>query len=147
MHRNQLLFVSGVFSILALASFHAKAAEPVSAMSSENATVLTGGIGGDERSRLLELATHYELVASFAQHSDGAMLTRVNVTVSGDRLKEPIELTTDGPLFIASLPTGRYTVKASLPGWKERVIDVDVERFHNRRLWITFVPEAKRTTD
>jgi hypothetical protein len=124
-------------------NFSANAADPVSAVSAENATILTGGIGQEERARLLELAPRYELVASFAaQQSDGAMLTRVDVTITGKPLKEPIELTTDGPLVIASLPTGHYIVTARLPGWKERVQEVDVERFHNRRLWITFIPES-----
>jgi hypothetical protein len=147
MPRQNLWFLAfailAAFALLAALGFHAKAAEPVSAASSENATILTGGIGEAERTHLLELSTRYELVASFAQHSDGAMLTHVDVTITGKTLKEPIELTTDGPLFIASLPTGHYVVKARLPGWKEEVREVDVERFHNRRVWFTFVPASE----
>jgi hypothetical protein len=138
------------FSFATLSSFvlativsNAHAAEGINAMSTDDATVLTGGIGGQEREHLLGVAPRYELVASFARHGDGAMLSNVDVTVKSESLKEPIEITTDGPLFLASLPNGHYTVTARLPGWKTRVQEVDVQRWHNQRLYITFVPVSK----
>jgi hypothetical protein len=144
MHHSQLrAFGFATLSSVALAASvsNAHAAEPVAAMSSDDATVLTGGIGGREREQLLDVAPRYELVASFARHGDGAMLSNVDVTVTSESLKEPIEITTDGPLFLASLPAGRYTVTARLPGWKTRVREVEVQRWHNQRLYITFVPD------
>jgi hypothetical protein len=136
-------FSFATLSSVAFAAFvsNAHAAEPITAMSSDDATVLTGGIGGQEREHLLGVAPRYELVASFARHGDGAMLSNVDVTVKSESLKEPIEITTDGPLFLASLPAGHYTVTARLPGWKPRVREVEVQRWHNQRLYITFVPD------
>jgi hypothetical protein len=146
MHHPHLgSFSFATLSVFALATIvsNAHAFEPINAMSTDDATVLTGGIGGQEREHLLGVAPRYELVASFARHGDGAMLTNVDVTIESKSLKEPIELRTDGPLFLASLPTGHYTVTTRLPGWKTRVQEVDVQRWHNQRLYITFVPESK----
>jgi hypothetical protein len=130
------------FWVLTATTASASAAGTVSAVSSENANLLTGGIGEDERLRLLAVSPQYELVASFARHSDGAMLSNVDVTLSGATLKQPIELTTSGPILLASLPSGHYVVTARLTGWKTRVCELDVVRHHNQRLYITFVPKS-----
>jgi hypothetical protein len=144
-HPHLSSFSFATLSSVAVAAIvsNAHAAEPIAAMSSDDATVLTGGIGGLEREHLLDVAPRYELVASFARHGDGAMLSNVDVTVKSEALKEPIEITTDGPLFLASLPNGHYTVTARLPGWKTRVREIDVQRWHNQRLYITFVPDSE----
>jgi hypothetical protein len=135
------LFVAVAIFVTSTLPLRAHAAEPVSAVSAEHAIVLTGGVGTAERAEFFATAPGYELFASFAEQGDGAFLSNVDVTLSGGNLTRPIALTTDGPLLLADLPTGHYVLKAHVDGWKDRVHEFDVQRFHHDRIFVTFVPE------
>ena len=125
---------------LAIAS-GASAIDSVKAVSVPNAELLTGGVGERERQELLERAPDYDLFVSFAGRESGAYVSGVQVRLAGHALDQPIEITTNGPILLADLPDGHYTVSAELPGWKPRKRHVDLERGEQRSLWITFLPE------
>lgn len=142
---NRNVLVLTALSLLALSPGTSRAnaaVDPVTAMSSENAIVVTGGVGLDERIEMLASAPRYELLVSFAEHADGALLGNVDVTLAGPALKRPMQLRTNGPLLLAELPTGHYVITAHVAGWKDRVHALDIQRYHHQRLYVTFVPET-----
>lgn len=102
--------------------------------------IRTGGVGSQERTQLLDLAPRYSLVVSFASRKNGAMLSNVDVTITGQTLQRPITLATHGPLLLASLPPGHYRLEAHVGGWHDRLRDVDLEPRSHQRLYVTFVP-------
>lgn len=126
--------------VLSIAS-GASAASSVQVVSVQDAELLTGGVGEHERQQLLERAPEYDLFVSFAGRQSGAYVSGVRVTIEGRELEQPIVITTNGPLLLANLPEGHYTVSAELPGWHPRTRQVEIERGEHRSLWITFVPE------
>ncbi len=121
----------------------AAARSSVQAVSIQNAELLTGGVGQTEREELLERAAEYDLFVSFAGQETGAYVSNVRVTLTSRALEHPIEVTTNGPLLLADLPEGSYTMVAALPGWKARTREVKIERGEQQQLWITFLPEGE----
>ena len=72
---------------------------------------MSGGVGIEERNRMMQDANQYDLELSFAAPS-GDYLSDVRVVVNDQHGNEIINTITAGPLFYAKLPAGRYNVKA-----------------------------------
>lgn len=76
---------------------------------------VTGGVGQDEASAIRELASGYNMRATFTTRS-GEYLSGVNVQVLKADGATVFAATTDGPYLFARLPQGHYRVIASLEG-------------------------------
>jgi hypothetical protein len=79
------------------------------------APTLTGGVGHDDRERMMQRYRDYNLHLGFAE-PDGKFLAGVAVTAQDESGKVVLESVTDGPLLFASLQPGLYRVTVGLGG-------------------------------
>jgi hypothetical protein len=73
---------------------------------------ISGGVGKAERDRLEAMSRDYNFKMQMAT-SGGAFVSDVNVKIKDAKGNVVLETVTDGPLLMAKLPTGKYTVTAS----------------------------------
>ena len=78
-------------------------------------TYVTGGIGEPEASAMKAAANHYDLMLTFAERN-GDYLANVKVTIKDLKGYTVLDTVSDGPILLANLPSGRYTVRAEADG-------------------------------
>jgi len=76
---------------------------------------VSGGFGDEERDQLRAITNGYNLQLSFALQSRN-YLGGANVEIRDSRGKTVLEGVSDGPLFFAKLPPGKYTIEATAGG-------------------------------
>jgi hypothetical protein len=76
---------------------------------------VSGGVGTASIDRLNALARDFNLKLVFAGKS-GAYLADVRVNVANSRGRTLLDITSEGPWFLAKLPTGNYQISASFAG-------------------------------
>ena len=76
---------------------------------------ISGGFGVDERDQLRAAGNDYNLQLSFALRN-GDYLGGANVKIRDGRGTTVFEGTSDGPLFFAKLPPGKYAIDATAEG-------------------------------
>ena len=114
----------------------ALAMEPLEVLSTADAHFVSGGVGLRERDALRDQADEYNLQLSFARKPDGAFLSYARVTLRGETLSEPIELTTAGPLLLGSVPPGSYTLSADVEGFQPVRRTIEVKKGTSERVFI-----------
>lgn len=80
-----------------------------------NVRYLSGGIGQDEVQAMKEAAARYNLGMTFTA-GGGEYLSDVKVVVKNRGGAELLSVVSDGPMLLASLPPGPYTVEATAEG-------------------------------
>lgn len=80
--------------------------------SSNESFFISGGVGKAERDRLEAMRDQYNFRLQMAT-SGGAFVSGVNVQIKDAKGNVVLETVTDGPLLMAKLPNGKYTVQAS----------------------------------
>jgi hypothetical protein len=76
---------------------------------------MSGGFGQDEREAMYAMDKEDNLRLSFAlQNRD--YLGGAKVQIKDDQGKEVLDAVSNGPLFFTKLPTGKYTVEATVMG-------------------------------
>jgi hypothetical protein len=88
---------------------------------------LSGGISTDEREVMEAWGKAYNVKLWFAERK-GPYLSDVKLTVEGAKGVEILTVTTTGPWFYIQLPTGTYTVKATLAGVTREIKNLTVPR-------------------
>jgi hypothetical protein len=88
---------------------------PLQVQTAGDVRFVSGGIGADERDRLIAIGRNDNLRLSFAR-PDGDFLGGAEVEIKNHRGKEILATSTDGPLLFAKLPAGEYTVEATTMG-------------------------------
>ena len=99
---------------------------------------LSGGVGHEERERMMQRYRDYNLHLGFAER-DGSYLAGVAVTALDDRGKVVLSTVAEGPFLFASVPPGSYRITAELGGQAHtRAIQVgsDAGPIHYFR-WVT----------
>jgi hypothetical protein len=81
----------------------------------DNIPYVSGGVGIDERDRLKSMAADDNLALSFAL-KNGHYLGGAEVSIKDNKRNEILEAVSEGPLFFAKLPAGRYVVEATAMG-------------------------------
>lgn len=76
-------------------------------------TILHGGIGMDDRLAIEQKAADYNLKLTFARKGSGAYLSGVKVVVRDKQGAVVVDTVASGPLLLARLPAGEYTVAAT----------------------------------
>lgn len=107
----------GVFSLAAAGAHAASEAPPEQTAGTIEYRV--GGIGADEAEAMRRLSADYPLVLTFVERSaDGRdMYTAdVDVTIANSNGDAALDIQAPGPMLLADLPDGRYTVEATLAG-------------------------------
>jgi hypothetical protein len=127
----------------AMPALASESLEPMQSFGAGEERFITGGVGADERQQLFEHVSEFDLLVSFASHSDGTFLSGVEVVVSRTgHNPSTTDLTTAGPFLFAHLPAGHYRVTAMLPGWKTMQSEVDIDPFRRQRLYFTLDRET-----
>lgn len=106
----------------------------------EDVSFMSGGVGQREQSALIEEADFHDLLVTFARRSDGAYLANVEVTVLGPNGDAVIHATTEGPILLADMPAGSYTILARVPGWEEERRIVEISGEARQSVHFGFVP-------
>jgi hypothetical protein len=76
---------------------------------------LSGGVGADSREELLAKEKEYNLKIVAAETS-GDYLAGVQVVIQSARKEQVLDATMEGPILLAKLAPGRYTVTAVSDG-------------------------------
>ena len=76
---------------------------------------LSGGVGADSREELLAKEKEYNLKVVAAETS-GDYLAGVQVVIRSARKEQVLDATMEGPILLAKLAPGRYTVTAVSDG-------------------------------
>jgi hypothetical protein len=96
--------------VLPLAAIFAGAA-----LAQPDAQTLTGGVGLDDRERMMQRYRDYNLHLAFAETS-GPYLAGVQVTARDEQGEVVLSSTADGPFLFTRLPPGSYRVTADFGG-------------------------------
>jgi hypothetical protein len=81
-----------------------------------NVTFVSGGAGDEDRDALKAMENQYNLRLLFAVRGSGAFLAGVNVTLTDAQGHVALDTTSDGPIFYAHVPAGRYKLTVSDQG-------------------------------
>ncbi|MBL8447369.1 MAG: hypothetical protein JNJ44_08165 [Zoogloeaceae bacterium] len=85
---------------------------------------LSGGVGELDRSRIDEMSDAFNLRIITAK-TNGEYLTGVHLTIVSEQGKSMLSTVAKGPLLLAQLPPGRYTVTAmSGDEFRQQVVTV-----------------------
>jgi len=76
---------------------------------------LSGGVGADAREELLAKEKEYNLKIVVAERS-GDYLAGVKVVIESARKEQVLDTTMEGPILLAKLAPGTYTIKAISDG-------------------------------
>ncbi len=105
-----------LFAILgtALPAFAASQAQLPPEQKEGAVTFRSGGVGHDQAKAMEAMAKKYPLELEFIKKVGGheGFLSGVDVSIMGKGGEEMLETKTEGPLLLARLPAGRYTVIA-----------------------------------
>jgi hypothetical protein len=95
--------------------------------SPEGTSFMSGGVGLEERQKMIKMAQGYDLKLAFADRR-GEYLSDVKVTVDDGQGKQVLSTTTAGPWLYAELPQGKYDVKASFGDRTEEIKDLEISK-------------------
>lgn len=116
---NTMKFVSCITSILMAATLAAISIATAQAADSDRVqemngiTFVSGGIGTDSRDSLAAREKSYNFKLVLTLEGSGTFVSDARVTLSNAAGKTRVEHVTEGPLFLAGLPTGAYVVSAT----------------------------------
>jgi hypothetical protein len=81
-------------------------------------TYVTGGIGKDESDAMKRAASHYSLVIDMSSPAGprAQYVSDVKIDIRDQKGAMVLGLTSDGPILLANLPPGRYTINAEKNG-------------------------------
>jgi hypothetical protein len=77
-------------------------------------TYITGGVGQPESTAMKAVAGRYDLALTFAER-DGDFLDHVKVDIVDRHGRNLLDILS-GPILLANLPSGRYTIHAAANG-------------------------------
>jgi hypothetical protein len=134
--RNLGRLVLGIAGLSIAASTGAQDVVTLQPRTQNHTTYVTGGIGQDE----VELANSlgrfgFNVQLVFAEQS-GAFLADVDLHITDAAGQTVLDTVSDGPMFLAKLPPGRYRVAAEVNG-QVRTATVDASQGSKRTtlLW------------
>lgn len=87
--------------------------------SAGNVTFVSGGVGQESLDQLSSIARDFNLKLVFALNS-GSYLSGVQVAIADSKGTTVVDAMSDGPWFMAKLPTGSYRVMATVAGKTEK---------------------------
>lgn len=104
-------------ALISLALFAAPtlAADEPQIRESGRVSYVSGGVSEEGRDQILSIGRDFNLKLVFATRS-GAYLSDVAVVIIDGHGQRLLDAKSDGPLFYAKLPRGRYLIEASASG-------------------------------
>jgi hypothetical protein len=111
-------FVLGLLAIGVLASARADEGALPAQRSQGSVTYISGGIGKDESDAMKQAASRYSLSIEMSSPAGprAEYVSDVKIDIRDQRGASVLSTNTDGPILLANLPPGRYTINASKGG-------------------------------
>ncbi len=110
-------------------------------------TFVSGGIGSDSRESLAAREKSYNFKLVMALEGSGAFVSDARLTLSTAAGRKLVETATEGPLFLAGLPTGAYVVSATFRNvTHSKKFQVRADRLHTEYLRWPADPKLDVTT-
>jgi len=106
-------------------------------------TYISGGVGDVEAKEMKRAAKDYDLMLTFATREHGAYLSDVKIDIEDAKGNSVLSTVSDGPIFLADMPPGRYHIKAETEG---KVVGTDVQITGRKRVGTTLVWPEKMVT-
>jgi hypothetical protein len=109
-----VLAITGAFA----AAAHADEGTLPPERSQGSVTYVSGGIGKDESDAMKQAASRYSLSIEMSSPAGtrAQFVADVKIDIRDQRGASVLSTTSDGPILLANLPPGRYTVSASKNG-------------------------------
>ena len=85
------------------------------AFAADPAPLVSGGVGAESQQQILQMQDAYSLKLVFSDE-EGLYLADVVVSIRDGQGQEVVKATSDGPILLAELAPGRYTITASAEG-------------------------------
>ena len=109
-------------------------AGPIEVQNYQGIPYATGGIGDEERAQLESMEPQYNLKITSA-YKDGAYVGTNHVVVKDSKGKVVLDVSSDaGPLFLAQLPAGSYTVEDTADNHPTQTKKITVGKGKNSRI-------------
>jgi hypothetical protein len=132
------LAMTALLMIAALSAPVAQAQTLPQARSQGSVSYITGGIGKDEADALKQASADYSLMLELASsgptpegRTTGAYVSDATIVILDAQGREVLNTRTDGPLLLARLPAGKYTITADWNGiHKQTAVDLGATRRH-----------------
>lgn len=85
-------------------------------------TYVSGGIGKDESDAMKQAASRYSLSIEMSSPAGprAEYVSDVKIDIRDQQGKTVISITSDGPILLANLPPGRYTISAAKGGTSQQ---------------------------
>jgi hypothetical protein len=111
------LWIVIAFMIASSASAFAKEElPPIKVHHEAGVDYVYGGMDPLEHKALAKIAERYQVQLAFSQEGTNAKLSGVKVTMIDYKGDKALEKVIDGPIFFATPPAGRWTLKAEYAG-------------------------------
>jgi hypothetical protein len=102
--------------VLPCASFSKEDLPEVKVHRQGGVSYVSGGVDPLERKALKKMAERYQVQLTFAREGSKEPLTGVHVTLVDYKGDKALDIVSDGPIFFANPPGGRWTIQAELDG-------------------------------
>jgi hypothetical protein len=119
-----------------LLSFQSVADSLIKPQTQGEVTFVSGGVGGDERDAMQAMRADYNLSLLFSVQGSGEYLSEVKVGITDKNGNTFLDTVSDGPMLLASLKPGHYTVTAEVDG---QVAHKKATIVANKRTSISFI--------
>jgi hypothetical protein len=115
-------FLFGLVVISLAAAAHADEGALPAERSQGSVTYVSGGIGKDESDAMKQAASRYSLAIEMSSPAGprAEYVADVKIDIRDQRGATVLNTISDGPLLLANLPPGRYTVNATKNGASQR---------------------------
>ena len=102
-------------------------------------TYVTGGIGKDESDAMKQAASRYSLAIEMSSPASprAEYVADVRIDIRDQQGKTVLSIISDGPILLANLPPGRYTINADKNG-KSQQRNIVVGSGDRRRVKFSF---------
>lgn len=141
-----LAVVVALAGLLAAAPLVAQTGSPPQEHMQGAVAYVSGGIGSDEAEWLRRAAASYSLTLELAAPSGGwrdEYVANAKVEIRDQQGRAVLSTTTEGPLLLVRLPSGRYAVEAAWNGTIKRTT-VDIDGGKPQRVVFEFPRENSR---
>lgn len=91
----------------------------VTALADSSIPIYSGGTGQSSRDEIAQVQNNYNTKLIFTGDK-GMYLSDVNISIKNQAGEQVLNTMTDGPIFLAQLPAGKYSVEASTKGYVEK---------------------------
>jgi hypothetical protein len=116
-------FLLGLLVIGGFAAAHADEGTLPAERSQGSVTYVTGGIGKDESDAMKQAASRYSLAIEMSSPAGprAEYVADVKIDIRDQQGKTVLSTTSDGPILLANLPPGRYTINADKNGMSQHL--------------------------